>query len=934
MPDQSLQVLQFRPGVNREGTNYSSEGGYYECDKVRFRSGLPEKIGGYVTYGDGEFSGVCRHYIEWASLSNYLLIGVGTNNGYYILTGGQYFDITPIDSVNATGPFYFGTLAGKLAGAINASDTVIAVDGLYNFNLIFPFVIRIGTELIYVPTFDPDNYTLGTANSGCIRGYQDTTAASHSSGATVESSWIYVRDAKQGLFAGDKVELANFYPEIGLGTENDNILICENNSVLVPEYNTVVYGLSEADLNTTFVVKTSITNYLGWNIFAVDTGVYYDTAVAVGPVSGAIVNYMVPAGLYYQGYQSGWGAGPWGGYPTYAVNLLPGTEYEIASLGPIDDQTDFTALGAANNNIGTIFTATGHSIGVGDYGVACETVSFRTDGAVVSRTWNEAFSSTAPQLQFRLWSAGNYGQDLYFNARNSSIYFWSANSNLSSSGKVTGRGVNILENTTQTSAASIAPDAVVVGNYYCLAYKGTTNWVSDGASNNYPGNAFFCTDVTASGTGWVVDLATPAMAVCLIVTDERHIVAFGCNDSVTACNTPILTKNMVAGATYKILDPGNSSPYITDYTAYGAPNNIPGTVFTATGSADPLDISTVAEVVQDTMYIAWCSQEQPKTWWPTVTNTAGNYRLTVGTRIITAVQTRQEVLVFTDMAVYSMQYLGAPYVFGFNLIDQNATIASPNAHATANNITFWMGQDKFYVYAGRIETLPCSLRQYVFDDINGDQLEQVYAGTNEKYNEIWWFYPSSTAQVNDRYVVYNYLDKVWYYGQLPRTAWLDSYAIGYPIGAKPILTDELNPMGLTAQHETGADDGTENPAQPISAYIKTSDFDLGQGGYQFSFVKRLIPDVDFIGSTTANPSVNFTLAARNYPGIGVNTDAMQSTTSATDGTKIDVQVYNYTNQAWVRLRGRQVSMTVSSDSLGVRWQLGNPRIAIQPDGRR
>ena len=404
-----------------------------------------------------------------------------------------------------------------------------------------------------------------------------------------------------------------------------------------------------------------------------------------------------------------------------------------------------------------------------------------------------------------------------------------------------------------------------------------------------------------------------------MATDERHIIALGCNDAVSAALAPVDAGDIIPGNTYII-----SSIGTTDYTLIGAADNEVGLTFVA--GAVGSGTGTVLEIIQDPMFIAWCGQEAPKEWYPTVTNTAGSYRLTYGSKIITAERTRQEILIWTDTALYSMQYVGAPYIYSFNPISVDITIVSQNAMSTATGVTYWMGQDKFYAYSGRVDTLPCALRQYVFDDINTDQWEQVTCGTNEKYNEVWWFYPSADSVVNDRYVIYNYLEKLWYYGQLTRTAWLDSHIIGNPLATAD---------NLTVQHEVGMDDGLANPPQPIAAYIESADFDLGDGGYQFSFVKRLIPDIDFIGSSNANPSATMTLKARNYPGQGVaGLSTMQNSNAPISGSEVSTQVYNYTQDVWIRLRGRQLVFRIESDALGVKWQLGTPRLQIQSDGRR
>jgi hypothetical protein len=242
------------------------------------------------------------------------------------------------------------------------------------------------------------------------------------------------------------------------------------------------------------------------------------------------------------------------------------------------------------------------------------------------------------------------------------------------------------------------------------------------------------------------------------------------------------------------------------------------------------------------MQIRWSDQETYATWTPAITNQAGSYRLSQGSSIVTAMQARQEILVWTDAALYSMQYLGPPYVWGFQILADNLSIVGPNAVTTANNITYWMGSDKFYVYSGRVETLPCTLRQYVYGDINMSQAYQFFAGTNEGFNEIWWYYCSANSTTIDRYVVYNYLERIWYYGNLARTAWLDS-----PIREQPMATTYAAQL---LYHEQGVDDGTTNPPSPISAYIQSSDFDIGDGR-DVRWLHGQCPSAGLHGSATA-----------------------------------------------------------------------------------
>ncbi len=341
---------------------------------------------------------------------------------------------------------------------------------------------------------------------------------------------------------------------------------------------------------------------------------------------------------------------------------------------------------------------------------------------------------------------------------------------------------------------------------------------------------------------------------------------------------------------------------------------------------------------QNPMLIRWSDQENVLTWTPAVTNQAGSYLLSRGSSIVCAVQSRQEILIFTDAALYSMQYLGAPYVWGFQILADNISIMGPNAVATVNNVTYWMGQDKFYMYSGRTETLPCTLREYVYQDINLAQSYQFFAGTNEGFNEVWFYYCSSKSNVIDRYVIYNYLERIWYYGNLTRTAWLDSPLRSYPMTAgyaNSAVTPQysgVNP-GIT-YHENGVDDGTSNPPAPITAYVQSSDFDIGDG-HNFGFVWRIIPDISFNGSTSNNPSVNFTVLPRQNPGAAYGTDdnpAVVSTQNYQNQRTYEVQ--QFSEYAYVRMRGRQMAFKITSNQLGTQWQLGVPRLDVRPDGRR
>ena len=337
-------------------------------------------------------------------------------------------------------------------------------------------------------------------------------------------------------------------------------------------------------------------------------------------------------------------------------------------------------------------------------------------------------------------------------------------------------------------------------------------------------------------------------------------------------------------------------------------------------------VNDYGSAVQNPMLIRWSDQEDYTQWTPAITNQAGSFTLSDGSQIITAMQARQEILVWTDSALYSMQYLGPPYVWGFQVLADNLSIVGPNATSTANNIAYWMGVDKFYMYSGRVETLYCPLRQYIFNDINMAHSFQFFSGTNEGYNEIWWYYCSSGSTTIDRYVIYNHLEKIWYYGNLARTAWLDS-----PLRSSPMATGY---NGQLIYHESGVDDGTVNPPIAIDSFCQTADFNIGDG-HNYGFGYRMIPDVTFNGSTVNNPAVTLTLRPRQNPGSNYSSSATPTVTSTQNyqATR-NYEVQQFTEIVYVRVRGRQMAFKISSSGLGVQWQLGVPSLDVRADGRR
>jgi len=619
-----LKKLALQPGVNRERTRYTNEGTWYECDKVRFRKGYPEKLGGWQLISSSVFTGVCRSLWSWITLAGFSYVGVGTNVKFYVELGGAYYDITPLRA---------------------------------------------------------------------------TTTSTATFAATSGSATITVTDVAHGAAIGDYVTFS------GAASLGGNITA----AVLNAEY--TVQSVPTADTYT---------------ITATATANASDTGNGGGSVTA---EYQIPVGNATAVPLTGWSAGGWS-----------------------------------------------------------------------SGTWGIGVTTTDP---IRLWNQTNFGEDLVLAYRGGGIYYWDVTSGTSS------RAVNI---------STLA-----------------------GASN------------------------TPTIQNSILVSDiSRFAFAFGTN--------PL-------------------------------------------GSA-----------VQDNMLIRWSDQEDIANWTPAATNQAGSLRLSRGTQIVTARQARQEVLVWTDSSLYSLQYLGGTAAWGAQLVGDNISIASPNAVTYASGVAFWMGTDKFYSYDGTTLPLPSDLRRYVFNDFNFDQSDQVYAGTNEAFHEIWWFYCSAGSEVVDRYVVYNYVDKIWYYGTMGRTAWLDSGTRQYPLAA----TYSYN----LVNHEAGIDDNETGTPAAINSYITSGEFDL-EDGDKFAFVWRILPDMTFDGSTAASPAATMTLYPLKNPGSGYNDPASEGGVNYANITRTaTVPIEQFTQQLNTRVRGRQLAVKISSEDLGVQWQLGSPRLDMRPDGRR
>ena len=477
----------------------------------------------------------------------------------------------------------------------------------------------------------------------------------------------------------------------------------------------------------------------------------------------------------------------------------------------------------------------------------------------------------------RLWNQQNYGEDLVFGPRGGGIYYWDATSG------VTSRGV-LLRDLGGTATITIASPAVVT----------STVLYSEGAAVVFSTTGALPTGITAGTTYFAFN--NVGLTFQLIDTAGNVVNTSGTQSgvqSITPNDVPLMQNFLMVSDTSRFL----LTFGVNDY-----------------GSA-----------VQDPMLIRWCGQDDLFNWTPDATNQAGSIRLSDGSEIITAIQTRQEIVVFTDAAVYSLQYLGPPNVWQTQLLGDNISIQSPNAVALASGVVYWMGVDKFYVYDGRVQTLNCDVRRYVFSNFNQAQSAQVFVGTNEGFNEVWWFYCSANSTTVDRYVVYNYLEKIWYYGNLGRTAWLDSGIRDFPMAA----TYSQN----IVYHESGINDNETATTLPIAANISSSEFDI-QDGHNFGFVWRVLPDLTFETSsnspTAQPPTVTMTLFGLSNSGSGVTSSA-GAPVAASASYNITEE---FTGQIYTRMRGRQLIFKIESNQINTTWQIGAPRIDIRPDGRR
>lgn len=711
-----LTKLQFKPGINREVTSYTNEGGWRDCDKIRFRFGFPEKIGGWEKYTSSTYVGAARALHNWIALDGSDYLGIGSHLKYYIEEGGTLNDITPIRETTSAGDVTFA--------ATDGSATITVTDLSHGAN-----------------QFDYVTFSGAVSLGGVI------TAA-----------------------------------------------------VLNKEYQ--ISRVIDAD---TYEITSAVTAN------ASDTG---------NGGSAVIGAYQINVGLNTTVGGTGWGAGLWSGVTTSALQT---TLNEGATLSASDTTitvtsttgivaTDVVLIGTELILVGGI---SGNDLTSCTRGHSGTTATTHADGSVVQLAlgnanpaddfsgWGQAASGgLTTTTQIRLWSHDNFGEDLLINPRDDKIYYWDE------SNTVSARAVELN---------------------------------------------------TISGT----KTSIPTLCKQVLVSDrDRHVIAFGADG---------------LGASASATD-GNG--------------------------------------VQDPLLIRFSDQENATDWYPTATNTAGDLRLGSGSTFMQAVETKREILVWTDTALTSMRFIGPPFTFGLQQLASNITIMSPNAAIATEDVVFWMGIDNFYVYAGQTQQLPCTVKDKVFLDFNLEQKDKVVGGVNSEFSEVTWFYPSANASDNDRYVTYNYAEKVWYFGTIERTAWVDRGTRVYPIAVGD---------GYIYNHEFGYDDD----GSAMDSFIESAAIDIGDGD-QFTYLRRVIPDLTFDGSTNlSTPQATFTVKARNFPGEDFGNTA-SGTATRTQATPVE----EFTNQLDLRIRGRSFALRVESNALGSKWKLGSPRVDLRPDGRR
>ena len=760
-------------------TRYSGEGNWFDCDKVRFVNGLPQKIGGWVKINTDAFSGVCRSLFNWSTLAGRDFLSIATSKRLLIEEGTAINNITPLRTSNVAlgaNPLKTGTAgSGEVTvthvghGAL-VDDTVImtgatTVDGVT--------AAQLNTSHVITAVGDANTYkftTTGAASSGATAGGGSSVLVSYEINTGASEA------ASDGLGFG-----AGFWGGTRSGATTTTLASGINDSVTTVSltsatgFDTASTALSaNIDAVDGEITVTSTSGFPFVGIIKIDSEEMYYTSVKSDTELSSIT----------RGYNG-----------TTAASHSSSASVTYVGTVVIDNEI-ITYTGVSTNDLtgvqrGQLGTdAVAHDAGA----TATESFNFVGWGSTIPV---EAGVNPDFAISVRLWKQDNFGEDLLANIYKGRLYYWD------SSGGFSNRAVEL---------SSLAGSA---------------------------------------------DCPTSARVV-LVSDNDRHVLAFACDDRTT-------------------------------------------------GEIDPL-------------LIRWGDQESLTDWTPAATNTAGDLRINNGSEIITAVETRQEILVWTDRSLHSLRFVGNPFVFGQTMISQNVTIIGPNTVTAMGDTVFWMGNNTFYTYDGRVSTLPCPVRNFIFQDLKFSDRNKFFAATNYEFNEVMFFYVSEDSEDIDKYVIYNTQEQVWYTGTLARTAWIDRSIREFPVAA---ATD-----GFVFQHDNGLDDGSQTPATGISAFIESSGFEIGEGD-KFQFVSRLIPDLSFNGSSAESPSVSFSLKPRDFPGSAFGT----SDSAAVTATQV-VDVEQFTDQAFVRLRSREMAVRLESSDTGVFWRLGAPRIDVRSDGRR
>ena len=783
-----LTSLRFKPGINREATSYSNEGGWFNGDKIRFRFGNAEKIGGWSTYSDNTFLGTCRALFSWVALDGTKYLGVGTNLKYYIADGGQYNDITPTrgDPASLTDPFT-ATNGSKIitvkdtAHGANLNDFVTFTGASTLSGTVTDTVLN--TEHQITRIINNDNYEITLSANA------NSTDATNSPGGGSVTATYQVNTGLDTNFFG-----TGWGAGVWNGVNTNEGTSTLNGALTNSDTSVVVSSNSDLDAtqNVGDIISVAgelmLVGNISSNTLTVTRG--HGGTTAVAHASGELVRLVKGNSTTEDD----------------TATLINGSSLATdvtATTVTVDSAANFASSGYIRIEDEIIeYTGTTSTTFTGLLrGSLNTTAAVHADNEAVieaSFGWGMPAESTVSGANLSNWTHDNFGEDLLINVKNGGIYYWDRTSGT----------------TTRAKELSGLPGATL----------------------------------------------TPTIAKQIMVSDQsRHIIAFGCDGE--------------------------------------------GSI----GTQDPL-------------LIRFGSQESLLDFQTRAENTAGELRISTGSEIVVAIQTKQQILVYTDVSLHGMQFLGDPFTFGLTEISRNITIASPNAAIAVNDFVFWMGSKEFYVYGGTVQRLPCTVLDYVFSDFNRDQIGKVFAGHNSSYGEVWWFYPSKSSNANDRYVIYNYQEKIWYFGTLNRTAWVDRGINQYPIAAS---TDNK-----LYYQEFGQDDGSTNPPSAISANIESSQMDIGDGE-KFTLVRRVLPDITFRDSTNQTPRVNMVVKARNFPGVTFN-----ETTSKEVSRSVSTPIELFTEQLHVRLRGRSFAFRIESDTTGVMWRLGTPRVDIRPDGQR